>query len=204
MSLLEGTSSSYSHDKVNYFGRKDISFTLEERLCTLPLLEKVEYPENRCHPKTTVLFIREEDGRILKEGYYLKEEHICILFVNWTMKRDILTEGRRITYSVGEGKWDPDEFPLEEFKRMFVFIFLQALRCPMTQINGFKIINDYTGTNLKHLKVCTPQNLYLEYHIAYQCVPGRYKEVHFVNGSAMLALVWSMAKHVLSKKIKER
>ncbi|GBO17772.1 hypothetical protein AVEN_30226-1 [Araneus ventricosus] len=102
------------------------------------------------------------------------------------------------------GKWDPDEFPLEEFKRLFVFIFLQALRCPMTQINGFKIINDYTGTNLKHLKVCTPQNLYLEYHIAYQCVPGRYKEVHFVNGSAMLALIWSMAKHVLSKKIKER
>ncbi|GBM63693.1 hypothetical protein AVEN_12321-1 [Araneus ventricosus] len=92
---------------------------------------------------------------VFQNGYDLEKLHLSKL------TRDRLEKFK------WKCKWDPDEFPLEEFKRMFVFIFLQALRCPMTQINGFKIINDYTGTNLKHLKVCTPQNLYLEYHIAY-------------------------------------
>ncbi|GBO14924.1 hypothetical protein AVEN_78997-1 [Araneus ventricosus] len=63
------------------------------------------------------------------------------------------------------GKWDPDEFPLEDFKKMFLSVALQILRCPVTQINGFKIIHDFKDTTVKHLKVCTPQNLYLEYHV---------------------------------------
>ncbi|CAL1278041.1 unnamed protein product [Larinioides sclopetarius] len=102
------------------------------------------------------------------------------------------------------GKWDHDEFPLEDFKRMFLFMILQNLRCPVTQINGFKIIHDFQNTTVKHLKVCTPQNLYLEYHVGFKCIPGRYKEIHWINGSALLTLLWSMAKHLLPKKMKER
>ncbi|GBO04640.1 hypothetical protein AVEN_109958-1 [Araneus ventricosus] len=37
-----------------------------------------------------------------------------------------------------------------------------------------------------------------------KCIPGRYKEIHWINGSALLTLLWSMAKHVLPKKMKER
>ncbi|KAF8778892.1 retinaldehyde-binding protein 1-like isoform X2 [Argiope bruennichi] len=102
------------------------------------------------------------------------------------------------------GKWDPEEFPLEHFKRMFIFVILQTLRDPVTQINGFKIIQDYKDTNMKHLKCCTPQNIYLEYHLGMNCVPGRYREIHFINGSMVLTLFWSIAKLLFPKKIKQR
>ncbi|XP_055943738.1 retinaldehyde-binding protein 1-like [Argiope bruennichi] len=102
------------------------------------------------------------------------------------------------------GKWDPEEFPIENFKRMFLFVFLQTLRDPVTQINGFKLIHDFKDTNMKHLRCCTPQNIYLEYHIGLHCLPGRYKEIHFINGSALLKLLYVVGNPIISKKIKQR
>ncbi|GBO19673.1 hypothetical protein AVEN_84495-1 [Araneus ventricosus] len=65
------------------------------------------------------------------------------------------------------GKWDPDELSLEDLERMANFIFLQTLRCPMTQINGFKIIYDFKDTSVKYLKYFTPRMLYLLYHVSF-------------------------------------
>ncbi|GBO03507.1 hypothetical protein AVEN_227450-1 [Araneus ventricosus] len=64
------------------------------------------------------------------------------------------------------GKWDPTELLLDDLKRLAIAIYTQTLRDPMTQINGFKIIHDFKGTSVKHLRHCTPQNLMFQYHAA--------------------------------------
>ncbi|GFU43623.1 alpha-tocopherol transfer protein-like, partial [Nephila pilipes] len=63
-------------------------------------------------------------------------------------------------------KYDPNELPVEDFKRLVMMLFIQILRDPMTQINGFKFIHDFQGTTLLHLRQCTSSNLYLFYHAA--------------------------------------
>ncbi|GIZ01248.1 hypothetical protein CEXT_599581 [Caerostris extrusa] len=60
--------------------------------------------------------------------------------------------------------WIPEEFPVEEIKRAVLVYLLQSLRYPMTQINGFKAILDLKSNPLRHLKHCTPNNIYLIYH----------------------------------------
>ncbi|XP_055943919.1 retinaldehyde-binding protein 1-like [Argiope bruennichi] len=102
------------------------------------------------------------------------------------------------------GKWDPDELSIDNFKRLALQLFIQTLRDPMTQINGFKIIHDFKGTSMKHLKHCTPQNLYFQYHAAIDCIPGRYKEIHFVNESILLKTLWSIVRNFISKKMRSR
>ncbi|GBN56678.1 hypothetical protein AVEN_156569-1, partial [Araneus ventricosus] len=64
------------------------------------------------------------------------------------------------------GKWDPTELLLDDLKRLAIAIYTQALRDQITQINGFKIILDFKGTSVKHLRHCTPQNLMFQYHAA--------------------------------------
>ncbi|GFU19492.1 alpha-tocopherol transfer protein-like, partial [Nephila pilipes] len=60
--------------------------------------------------------------------------------------------------------WVPEEFPVIEVKRMAVILLLQSLRDPMTQVNGFKAIINAKSNPIRHLRHCTPQNLYLLYH----------------------------------------
>ncbi|GBN21024.1 Alpha-tocopherol transfer protein-like [Araneus ventricosus] len=102
------------------------------------------------------------------------------------------------------GKWDPNELAFEDFKRIILLTFLQILRDPMTQINGFKFIHDFAGTRLQHLRYCTPQNLYLFYYISIYCIPGRYKEIHLLNETLVLRILWSVIKRFLSDKIRDR
>ncbi|GFR01187.1 retinaldehyde-binding protein 1 [Trichonephila clavata] len=102
------------------------------------------------------------------------------------------------------GKYDTNELCVEDFKRLVNFWFIQILRDPMTQINGFKLIHDFKGTTLQHLKCCTPQNLYLFYHISMHCIPARYKEVHVINQSFLVKPCWVALKPVLTEKIKKR
>ncbi|GBO45077.1 hypothetical protein AVEN_102499-1, partial [Araneus ventricosus] len=62
------------------------------------------------------------------------------------------------------GKWDSTELPFERLKQILVMEVIQALRDPMTQINGFKIIHDLEGMSFKQMKYCTPNNLLLFYN----------------------------------------
>ncbi|GIY21475.1 hypothetical protein CDAR_184591 [Caerostris darwini] len=100
--------------------------------------------------------------------------------------------------------WIPDEFPVEEFKRAYLLYLLESLRNPMTQINGFKVIYDLKSNPLRHLKFCTPENLYLLYHGTQECIAARYKEVHLVNLSITFKAGWFIAKHFLTDKLKQR
>ncbi|XP_055943918.1 alpha-tocopherol transfer protein-like [Argiope bruennichi] len=100
-------------------------------------------------------------------------------------------------------KWNPNELSLEHFKTIVLSSFLLPLRCPMTQISGFKIIYDFKDTN-KRFRYCTPQNINIYYNAAFNCVPGRYKEIHCVNKSVILTAVWAVLKPFLSEKMRKR
>ncbi|GIY51993.1 alpha-tocopherol transfer protein-like [Caerostris darwini] len=82
--------------------------------------------------------------------------------------------------------------------------FLQLLRDPMNQINGFKFIHDFSGTSIHHLKYCTPQAVHLLYHSSLYCIPGRYKEMHLLYDSIALKTLWAIARFMVSEKIKQR
>ncbi|GFR03317.1 alpha-tocopherol transfer protein [Trichonephila clavata] len=102
------------------------------------------------------------------------------------------------------GLFNPKEISVEEFQRMVMVMYLQLLRDPMTQINGFKFIYDFKGSNLQQLRTCTPQNLYLLYHKSLQCVPGRYKGFHIINQSIIVKPCWAMFRPWLSEKLRNR
>ncbi|GBN90829.1 hypothetical protein AVEN_199500-1 [Araneus ventricosus] len=82
--------------------------------------------------------------------------------------------------------------------------FSQALRDPTTQINGFKVIHDLKGLSFKQMKYCTPNNLLLFYNGTVSCFPARYKEVHVINESSLMKIIWRMGKPMLSEKIRSR
>ncbi|CAL1297577.1 unnamed protein product [Larinioides sclopetarius] len=103
-----------------------------------------------------------------------------------------------------QGKWNPNELPFEDLKKIVLITFLQLFRDPMTQINGIKSIYDFAGTYFEHFKYGTPQNLYFLYHVALCCVPGRYKEFHLLNPNPGLRVLWSIIKRFLYNKIIER
>ncbi|XP_054718620.1 alpha-tocopherol transfer protein-like [Uloborus diversus] len=100
--------------------------------------------------------------------------------------------------------WDPTVFPVEEVKRMVAVIVLQSLRDPMTQLNGFKVIFDVNSNPLRHLRYITPQNIYLLYHGTQECIPGRFKAVHFVNDSITFKAAWFIFKNFLTDKFRKR
>ncbi|GFV35906.1 alpha-tocopherol transfer protein-like [Trichonephila clavipes] len=62
------------------------------------------------------------------------------------------------------GKWIPDEYPFEHLERTILFLVMQHLRDPMTQICGIKVIYDCEGSSFQQLKYVTPQNMYNYYH----------------------------------------
>ncbi|CAL1278026.1 unnamed protein product [Larinioides sclopetarius] len=101
-------------------------------------------------------------------------------------------------------KWDPSELPIERLKQTIVMVVCQALRDPMTQINGFKVIYDLDGLSYKHWKYFTPHNLFLFYNGIVNCSPARYKEVYIINENILLKLIWRVIKPVMSEKIKSR
>ncbi|GIX85466.1 hypothetical protein CEXT_540021 [Caerostris extrusa] len=100
--------------------------------------------------------------------------------------------------------WNPEELPVEEIKRASILYLAGSLRYNMTQINGFKAIYDLKSNPLRHVKYCTPENLYLLYHATQECVAARYKEIHFVNLSVTFRAIWFVMKHFLSDKLKQR
>lgn len=100
--------------------------------------------------------------------------------------------------------WDPEEFPIEELKRMIILLLLQSLRDPMNQVNGFKVIFDVKSNPVKHLRFMTPSNIHMLYHGAVECSPGRFKAIHILNESLTFKVAYFLVKPFLSAKIKKR
>ncbi|XP_054718669.1 alpha-tocopherol transfer protein-like [Uloborus diversus] len=100
--------------------------------------------------------------------------------------------------------WDPESFALKDFKRGGMILLSQAIREPLTQITGFKVIVDVRSNPLKHLKYCTFSNLYQLYHGTQETSSGRFKSIHVLNNSVTFKTGWSMMKPFLPEKIKNR
>ncbi|CAL1273841.1 unnamed protein product, partial [Larinioides sclopetarius] len=60
--------------------------------------------------------------------------------------------------------WNPSKFGIKDISRGIVLFFYHSIRDPLTQINGYKLIFDVSSSGLKHLRFCTPSNLYLLYN----------------------------------------
>ncbi|CAL1275468.1 unnamed protein product [Larinioides sclopetarius] len=102
------------------------------------------------------------------------------------------------------GKWDPGEMTYEDLVRYSMMTFCQMMRDPMTQINGFKVIHDFKDTTWWHYRYCTPSNLHFLFYATIDCIPARYKEIHFINESFVLRTIWTIIKRFLSAKIRSR
>lgn len=153
------------------------------------------------HLKAAAKF-REKNKKLFRELYF---EKIAI-----TTRKKIVTflpyrcqDGCAILY-VQLDNWDPEEFPIEQVKRMVIILLLQALRDPMTQVNGFKVIFDVKSNPIRHIKHCTPHNLYLLYYGTQECAPGRFKEIHIMNKSTTARVAWAVIQLFMSPKVKSR
>ncbi|GIX96408.1 alpha-tocopherol transfer protein-like [Caerostris extrusa] len=100
--------------------------------------------------------------------------------------------------------WIPEEFPVVEVKRMAPILLLQALRDPMTQVNGFKVIIDAKSNPLRHIRHCSFQNIYLMYHGSQYCLPGKFHSYHLVNQSATSRFCIALVKPFFSEELKKK
>lgn len=58
------------------------------------------------------------------------------------------------------GNFQGNETEIEEYERLVMTLFQQALRQPMTQVNGFKGIHDCKNMSLKMVRLATPRRMY--------------------------------------------
>ncbi|GFQ81931.1 alpha-tocopherol transfer protein-like [Trichonephila clavata] len=100
--------------------------------------------------------------------------------------------------------WIPEEFPVIEVKRMAAIVTLQSIRDPMTQVNGFKAILNCKSNPIRHLRHCTPQNLYLLYHGCQNCLPARIHSYHLVNPSITSKICIEIMKHFFTEELKRK
>ncbi|GFS57492.1 CRAL-TRIO domain-containing protein [Nephila pilipes] len=101
-----------------------------------------------------------------------------------------------------KGKWNPEELTFEDFARISFIMNLQLIRFPLSQITGVKTIVDCKNTGLRHLKYCTLQNIILLYNVTMECFPINYSDIHVINQSSLMNLLWKMAKPILPEFVK--
>ncbi|GIX90108.1 CRAL-TRIO domain-containing protein [Caerostris darwini] len=101
------------------------------------------------------------------------------------------------------GKWYPSEILFEDAKKLCFLVAQQELRNPVTQMTGFYTIDDFSGTGLRHLPVCTLLNMLLLLHVSFDVLPINVLGIHIVNGNFMLATALALAKPFLSESIRK-
>ncbi|GFV71212.1 CRAL-TRIO domain-containing protein [Trichonephila clavipes] len=94
------------------------------------------------------------------------------------------------------------EFSIETFKQLVFIIYQQLLRDPVTQMAGINAIHDFSNTGIRHLRHCTLPNLLLFYHVAFDCLPARYIEIHCINGNILLSTMLTIFKPFMSEVLK--
>ncbi|GFV71257.1 CRAL-TRIO domain-containing protein [Trichonephila clavipes] len=77
------------------------------------------------------------------------------------------------------------------------------MRDPVTQVTGFNAIHDFSNTGIRHLRYCTLSNLLLLHHVAFDCIPGRYLEVHCINGNILLSTMLTLFKPFMSEMLRK-
>ncbi|KAJ8714720.1 hypothetical protein PYW07_002945 [Mythimna separata] len=84
------------------------------------------------------------------------------------------------------GRWDPNEFPVDDLVRAGMAISEIGVRQPKLQILGGTIIIDLEGITLRHVATLTPTIAYQIVCLMGLAMPVRPKGVHFINYSWIL------------------
>ncbi|GFY48770.1 CRAL-TRIO domain-containing protein [Trichonephila inaurata madagascariensis] len=102
-----------------------------------------------------------------------------------------------VLFELGKVCWNDISF--ETFKQLAFIVYQQLLRDPVSQMAGINCINDFSNTGIRHLRYCTLPNLLLLYHVAFDCLPARYLEIHCINGNFLLSTMLTLFKPFMSE-----
>ncbi|GFY48772.1 CRAL-TRIO domain-containing protein [Trichonephila inaurata madagascariensis] len=105
-----------------------------------------------------------------------------------------------VLFEYGKVYWN--EISLETFKQLAFIVYQQLLRDPVSQVAGINSINDFSNTGIRHLRHCTLTNLLLLQHVAFDCLPARYSEIHYINGNFLLSTMLTLFKPFMSEKLR--
>ncbi|GIY21268.1 alpha-tocopherol transfer protein [Caerostris darwini] len=101
-------------------------------------------------------------------------------------------------------KWKVEETSIAIALTALTGILLMIMEEPATQICGVRVLVDVKGFNLKQMKSLTPRYISLLSKALRNCLPIRFKGIHFFNESTIFQYVWSLLRMVLTEKIKNR
>lgn len=101
-------------------------------------------------------------------------------------------------------RWDPDEFNISLGLCALTGLLLYAVDNPATQICGVRILVDARGFTFKQMRCVAPRYINLLSRALRNCLPIRFKGIHFFNESAIFQYVWSVLRLFLTDKIKNR
>ncbi|GIY21271.1 retinaldehyde-binding protein 1 [Caerostris darwini] len=102
------------------------------------------------------------------------------------------------------GKWKVEETNIAIALTALTCILLMIVEEPATQICGVRVLVDVKGFNLKQMKSLTPRYISLISKALRNCLPMRFKGIHFLNESPIFQYIWSLLRMILTEKIKSR
>ncbi|GFQ80704.1 CRAL-TRIO domain-containing protein [Trichonephila clavata] len=105
-----------------------------------------------------------------------------------------------VIFEYGKVYWN--EISIETLKQLVFIVYQQLLRDPVSQVVGFNAIHDFSNAGIRLLRHCTISNLLLLNHVAFDCVPARYLEIHCVNGNFLLSTMLTLFKPFMSEKLR--
>ncbi|CAL1273961.1 unnamed protein product [Larinioides sclopetarius] len=101
-------------------------------------------------------------------------------------------------------KWNPEETSISVGLTALTALLLSIIQNPVTQVCGVRILVDVKGFSLRQMRSVTPRYIHLLSKALRNCLPIRFKGIHFFNESIIFQYVWSVLKIVLTEKIRNR
>jgi len=109
-----------------------------------------------------------------------------------------------IVLSMTAAKWDPSKFPIHVVYRNIMFIEEVLLLGDPVQISGIKLLGNFDGLQLKHVRAMERRALKLWGQATGKTIPLRMKKICMINFPMIMNVVMNFMKLFLPSKIKER
>ncbi|CAL1283641.1 unnamed protein product [Larinioides sclopetarius] len=113
------------------------------------------------------------------------------------------TDGTAI-YFAKVGLWKPKELSFEQILRFGLICNEKAEDNEITQICGITSITDMKDFSWSHLMYLPLETLKCFVFAVQDCLPVRHKSIHVVNNPSIFALVFSLLKPLIHKKMRDR